>query len=536
MTTICAPLVRGSLCLLLMCLTWHLQAQEAIVRDTDPAGFDEPIPLYTNALGSFARPISSSSPQAQAYFDQGFQMMFAFAKPEAARSFREAQRHDPDCAICYWGEAWAWGSYLNGPMTADESPRAYAALQEALARVDAAPTLEADMIRALVPRYVASFVPERRMEQERAYAAAMEQLAAKYPDDLDIVTLYGDALFLLEERRGTRDLDDPDVIRLHGVLTSVLDRDIRHPGACHLYVHATESTPNPGLAEACAEFLGSSIPGASHINHMPSHTWNEIGRWNDSVRANLMAFHSDQKAAIGEGFAIYPMHNLAMLLYAASMDGQGAIAIQAGKDYEKLMNNSLYHVLTMIRFGRFDEVAAVTSRPANSDVDGGMWDFAQGYAALKMGDTEIARDYLAQVQRLSRDTTDNFRFHDGGNLLAVMAGILEGEIHWSRGDMFAAVEAFERANTAYDNILYDEPEPIPFSAKHWLGAALIEVGDFERAIMLYEQDLREHPHNGWALLGIQQALAAQGKSDPQIDARFEEAWARADTWILGSKF
>jgi len=114
--------------------------------------------------------------------------------------------------------------------------------------------------------------------------------------------------------------------------------------------------------------------------------------------------------------------------------------------------------------------------------------------------------------------------------------MLEGEIHWSRGDMLAAVEAFERANSAYDNILYDEPEPIPFSAKHWLGAALIEVGDFERATMLYEQDLREHPHNGWALLGIQQALAAQGKSDPQIDARLEEAWARADTWILGSKF
>src|SRR5690606_8081038 len=129
--------------------------------------------------------------------------------------------------------------------------------------------------------------PEQRMDQERAYAAAMEQLAAKYPDDLDLVTLYGDALFLLEERRGTRDLDDPDVVRLHSVLTSVLERDIRHPGACHLYVHATESTSNPGLAEACAEYLGSSIPGASHINHMPSHTWNEIGRWNDSVRAKI---------------------------------------------------------------------------------------------------------------------------------------------------------------------------------------------------------------------------------------------------------
>lgn len=503
---------------------------------SDPAEFSTPIPLYTAALGSFTYPISSKMPGAQAYFDQGFQMMYAFTKVDAARSFREAQRLDPDCAICYWGEAWAWGSYLNGPMSADDSPRAFAAEREALKRLDKATAKEADMIMALQPRYVESFVAANRVEQDRAYSDAMAALAAKYPDDLDIVTLYGDSLFLLEERRGTRDLDDPDVVRLHNVLTSVLERDIRHPGACHLYVHATESTSNPGLAEECAEFLGTSIPGASHINHMPSHTWNEIGRWSDSVHANLMAFHSDQKAAVGEGFAIYPMHNLAMLLFAASMDGQGAIAIQAGKDYDKLMNTSMYHVLTLVRFGRFDEVAAVSKRPINSDIDGGMWDFAQGYSALKMGDTMSAREYLVNLRRLAQGTTDKFRFHDGRNLLAVMVGILEGEIAWSRGDMNAAVVSFEQATAAYDNIMYDEPEPIPFSAKHWLGAAYIEVGEYDKAITIYNEDLREHPHNGWSLLGIQQALAAKGTPDPEIDAQLQQAWARSDTWILGSKF
>ena len=146
----------------------------------------------------------------------------------------------------------------------------------------------------------------------------MEKVGGAYPDDLDIATLYADALFLLEPRRGTRDVNDPNVQQLHQVLESVLAKDVHHPGACHLYVHATESTVVPGRAEACAEFLGQSIPGASHINHMPSHTWNEVGRWGDSVRANLEAWHSDQKAAIGEGFAIYPEHNLHMLLYAAS--------------------------------------------------------------------------------------------------------------------------------------------------------------------------------------------------------------------------
>ena len=221
----------------------------------------------------------------------------------------------------------------------------------------------------------------------------MQKVSAQYPDDLEIATLYADALFLLEPRRGTRDVNDPNVQRLHQVLEGILARDVRHPGACHLYVHATESTIVPGRAEACAEFLGRSIPGASHINHMPSHTWNEVGRWGDSVRANLEAWHSDQKAAIGQGFAIYPEHNLHMLLYAASYDGQGAIAMRAGKDYTKLTGESFYEVLTLIRFGRFDEVLQVTNRPT-PEIQGGLWDFAQGYAHLKQGHADFAASIL----------------------------------------------------------------------------------------------------------------------------------------------
>src|SRR4029077_3925045 len=130
------------------------------------------------------------------------------------------------------------------------------------------------------------------------------------------------------------DLNDPNVKRLHQVLESVLSRDVHHPGECHLYIHATESTVDPGRAQECAEFLGNAIPGASHINHMPSHTWNGVGRWGDSVRANQQAWRSDQRAARGEAFAIYPTHNLHMLAFAASMDGQGAVAIHAAKEYE----------------------------------------------------------------------------------------------------------------------------------------------------------------------------------------------------------
>src|SRR5688572_31507183 len=270
-------------------------------------------------------------------------------------------------------------------MSTDEAPHAYAAIQKALALKDTqASAKERALIDAMAVRYVEKFDPEKRVDQDKAYAEAMGRVADAYPDDLEAATLHADALFLLEPRRGTRDVKSPSVQRLHRVLERILAKDVHHPGACHLYVHATESTVVPERAAACAEFLGKSIPGASHINHMPSHTWNEVGRWGDSVRANIEAWHSDLKAAIGEGFAIYPSHNLHMLVYAAAMDGQGAVAMRAGKDYAKLTRgDTMFQLLTLIRFGRFDEVVEIT-RPAN-DIPAGAWEFAHGYAKLRSG-------------------------------------------------------------------------------------------------------------------------------------------------------
>ncbi len=203
----------------------------------------------------------------------------------------------------------------------------------------------------------------------------------------------------------------------------------------------------PGRAEACAEFLGRSIPGASHINHMPSHTWNEIGRWGDSVRANIEAWHSDLKARVGEGFAIYPEHNLHMLLYAASMDGQGALAVQAGRDYAKLTGNSFYHVLTLVRFGRFDEVLEVKNRPSD-ELLGGLWDFAQGYAHLRQGAPDFAKLYLARVTKAAETSKAAFRVHSAKNLLGTVAGILEGEILRTAGDLDARDQSIRESRRA----------------------------------------------------------------------------------------
>ena len=515
----------------------YAEAQEE--NDTNlPEGFRATFPLYSEALGPFTRAISTPDANAQDYFNQGFQMMYAFAKMEAARSFREAWKLDPNCAICYWGEAWAWGSYLNGQIREEDAPHAYAAIQKALALAsDHATPAEQAFINAMSVRYVEDYEPDKRVEQDEAYAEAMRLVAERYPDDLDAVTLYADALFLLEPRRGTRDLNDPRVQRLHSVLESVLAKDIKHPGACHLYIHATESTTAPEKAADCAEHLGFAIPGASHINHMPSHTWNEIGRWADGVRSNLMAWHSDQRAEIGKGFAIYPSHNLHMLLFAASMDGQGAIAIQAGKDYTKVTRDGLYHALTLLRFGRFDEILQRTDgRSERNEVSAGLWDFAQGYAYLRTGERDFAEVYLQRVLDGAETSEDELRRPPASHLLGIVGAILLGELHRDLGDTDSAIVSFEEAVTLEDELVYDEPEPLPFAARHWLGALLIEAERYEEAEQVYRDELADHPNNGWSLFGLKAALEAQGKSSLEVDKEFEASWARSDIWLQASRF
>jgi len=494
------------------------------------------IPLYTEALGQFTRPITTSSEEAQAYFDQGIQLKYAFGVREAARSFREAIKRDTNCAICYWGEAWAMGSYLNGKLRNDDAPKAYESIQEAakLAKKHASP-VEKALIKAAKVRFVEDYDRDDHGAQDTAYARAMAEVYEQFPDDHDVATIYAEALFILEPRRGTRDINKPEVQLIHKILEKVLEEDIEHPGACHHYIHATESTERPELGASCADFLGNSIPGASHINHMPSHTWNEIGEWGKAVRANLQAWHSDQKAKVGKGVAIYPSHNLHMLLYAASFDGQGAIAIQAARDYGRSTGSTMFEVLTLIRFGRFEEVLAVKDRPEGI-IPGGCWDFARGYAHLRKGESDFARLYLNRVKTAADTSSSKFRGHSSLHLLGTLGGILEGEVFRSVGEIESAVASFEKAVLFEDAMDYDEPEPLPFSARHWLGAALLEAEQYEKAEKVYREALKDHPNNGWCLFGLLEALKAQGKPAAEIQKEFEKRWSRADHWIEASRF
>jgi tetratricopeptide (TPR) repeat protein len=227
-----------------------------------------------------------------------------------------------------------------------------------------------------------------------------------------------------------------------------------------------------------------------------------------------------------------------MLLYAAAFDGQGAISIQAAKDYGKLGNNSNnthYHALTLLRFGRFDEILELTNPPAQGN-NRVYWNFARGYAHLRTGSPDSARSYLDRVLATADSTDARFRFHTGEALLGVVGGILEGAIHDDAGDLDAAIASFARAVELEDGLTYDEPEPLPFAARHWLGSALLEAGRFEEAEAAYRTELDDHPLNGWSLFGLRRALTGQGEMAEETERAFEGAWARADTWLRDSRF
>jgi tetratricopeptide (TPR) repeat protein len=518
--------------------TATLQAQDVEL----PPSFDEPMPMHHDGrgLGPFSRTITTSSQEAQLYFDQGIQLLYAFAPGDAARSFREAWKRDPDCAMCYFGEAWAWGSYLNGPMTAADAPRAHAAIQKAVdLSDDHATEVERALIEAMAVRYEPEHDADRRRELDEAWAEAINGVYEQYPHDLDAGFLAGESLMLLQPRRGRWDADNPEVQEIHAVLESVLEQDITHPGACHLYIHATEPTQRPGKAEGCADHLGASIPGASHIQHMPSHTYNRIGRWGDAVRANTDAWHSDLKAEYGEGFAIYPSHNLHMLLFAASNDGQGAVAIQAGKDYADLMDGAnFYEALTLLRFGRFDDILELRDPPEGT-VFRGLWDFGKGYAHLRTGDEGTARWYMHRIETaIEQDPDDQFRGHTAAQLLGVVGAILEGEILRANGELDEAIDVLRQGGEIEDGLRYDEPEPLNLSVYQWLGDALHEAGRYEEAEAAFRHELEKHPHNGWSLFGLERALRAQGEdaAADEVHDEFLEAWARSDTYLRAPVF
>ena len=505
------------------------------------AAAGDSVPLYSD-LGTYSRRVSTRSPTAQRYFDQGMRLTYGFGHAEARRAFRAAIRADSTCAMCYWGLAWALGPYINGPtMDSTIALEAYAAIQRATALGKRAPGVERALIDAMSVRYSAVPSAATRKALDSAYAGAMRDVARRFPDDLDVGALLGQALMVLRPwdqwtRAGDPQPGTEEVLR---VLESVLRRNVRHPGACHHYIHATEASREPGRATACADLLGGLIPGASHIPHMPSHTYMRVGRYGDAVRANQQARFADQRASHGGAPGIYVAHNTHMLAGSASMDGQSAVATQAAADLAREDASSAYYQLAVLaRFGRWDELLALP--PLSVPLPNvGMSAFARGMGHLGLGRADSAAVYLGTLDEVIGGTSSAARFgsHSAKALLDIARGILAGELELRAGRHDAAVAALRAAVPLEDSLRYDEPEPWPIPVRHILGAVLLEAGHAAEAESAYREDLKIHPRNGWALAGLELALRRRGKTaDAEAVAREkEQVWSRADVILLGSR-
>jgi tetratricopeptide (TPR) repeat protein len=500
------------------------------------------VPLLAN-LGMYSRPAGTSVSPAQLYFDQGVRLTYGFGHEDAARSFREAIRRDPECAMCQWGLAWSLGPYINGPRRDSTSlSEAYEAVQAARRLRSGASEVDRALIDAMAIRYARVPRESQRARLDSAYARAMHEVVRRYPHDLDAATLYGEAMMVLRPwNYWTPDGESqPGTQQILAVLESVLARDIRHPGACHLYIHAVEASPDPSRAAACAELLEDAILGASHVPHMPAHIFMRIGRYGDAVRGNQKARMADLEARDGLAVAIYPTHNLHMLLFAASYDGQSAVAIGAANDLAReAPQSAFFRTLVLARFGRWAELLEMTE-PTEHSYARGLWHYGHGLALLRTGRPDSARAHrdALTAQLGATAETATYRGHRQRHLLGMAHGLLAGEIAAAAGEYGDAVSVLRAATAIEDSLRYDEPEPWIVPVRQVLGSVLLQAGRAPEAEQVFRAELRVHPENGWSLAGLEQALRAQGRviEAGEVSRRFEHAWTRADVRIRGARY
>ncbi len=519
-------------------------------------------PLF-DGMGSHHHPITTSDRDAQRYFDQGLIIDFAFNHAESVRSFRAAQTLDPDCAMCYWGEALALGPNINVTsngkviMADHERVEAFAAVQKAVALKDKVSQQERDYIDALAVRYNGD-PSSPRGPLDQAYADAMRELHHHYPNDEDAATLFAESMMNTMPWDYWLDPDNPRPLteEVIAVLESVLERNPAHPLAIHLYIHAVEASSQPGRAEGPADTLADLVPAAGHLVHMPSHIYWRVGRYADASMANEKAAAVDEAyiaACNAQGFypAAYYPHNIHFLWAASSMEGRSAVAIEAGRKVAQNVQLAMIDefpaveffktipILALVQFGHWDEVLAAPQPPENLEYSNGIWHYARATAFARAGNIEAARAERDKLVPLMEETDvlflDTIQY-PASMLLQIADSLALGEIAMAESDFESAVEHFEDAVAVQDQLPYTEPPFWYYPTRHSFGKALLAAGYAEKAEAVYRTDLEKHPRNGWAMFGLLQALAAQGKDTADVQARFDELWSQADVTLSTSRF
>lgn len=521
-------------------------------------------PLF-EGMGDYHRPITTNDAGAQRYFDQGMVLAFGFNHAEAIRSLRAAQRLDPDCAMCFWGEALATGPNINvtsggmAIMSPESRVAAHAAAQKALSLADRVAPVERALIEAQAVRYDGSETSDRD-PLDRAYAEAMRSVVQRFPDDDDAAAMYAEAWMNTMPWNYWSDDGQPrpETVEVIDALERIIARSPRHPLALHLYIHAVEASSDPGRAEAAADTLLTLVPGSGHLVHMPAHTYWRVGRYHDAAEANVRAAAVDEQYIAqcnAQGFypALYYPHNIHFLWAASSMEGRSAVAIDAARrvaanvrieqirEFPTVEFFRTIPLLALTQFGRWDEILAEPMPDASLRYATAIAHYARGVALARKGDLAAAHRERDQLVPL-RDTTEilflDTNDYPAVTLLQIADALLEGEIAMAAGSVDAAVGHFERAVALQDGLPYMEPPFWYYPTRQSLGAALLAAGRAGEAEAVYRRDLEDYPHNGWSMFGLAESLAAQGRTDEAAEVRemFTHVWARADVELTGSRF
>ena len=503
--------------------------------------------LYDN-LGSLTEPVTTRSPEAQRYFDQGLRLAYAFNHGEAVRAFRKAQAVDPTCAMCYWGEAYALGPNINVPMMPEAVAPAFAAIARAMALRDGANERERMLITALDARYSADPAADRKA-LDVAYADAMTGVAAAYPDDDQVQVLFADALMNLQpwdyweaDKHTPKGRTAEQVAALEGVLR----RNPDHPGAIHLYIHTVELSA-PERAEPYADRLNGQMPGAGHLVHMPAHIYYRLGRYLDSLKVNIAAVEADEalfrasEQEVPYRYIYYP-HNIHFVLVSARMAGDRANTVSAAEKLARSIPNEIALEIDAVQaiqqapyfaHAQFSPPATVLALPdpgAQLPFVQGSWRYARAMAMIEAGDLQGAveeRQRLGELAGTSDFSELAAWLVPAKEVLTIAGLVVDSQMARAAGDHAKAEAALREAAVLQDALPYMEPPYWYYPVRQSLAAVLLEAGQPEAAMREFQASLHEAPNNAFALYGL---MLAQEAADDAAGAKatralFDRAWA-----------
>ena len=515
-------------------------------------------PVYYD-IGDIHRAVTTDSSEAQLWFDRGLALSFGFNHEAAIACFEKAVEFDPQCAMAYWGKAYALGPNYNNPvMTEDACQASFEALMQAEALQANCSTVEKDLIAALVTRQPSPRV-EDRIPLDAAYAQAMRQVHRDHPADADVAAFTGEALMMLRPWKLWTPEGEPtaEVTEIRQVLETALKRWPDHPALCHLYIHTMEAGPEVGAAMAAADRLGDLAPGIGHLVHMPSHIYIWTGRYQDAVQVNLDAVAKDRAYVEHAGklnfYTVYRLHNFHFVAYGAMWSGQRELALEAahtikGEIPPELMVHAVDHLEiflatplhVMVRFGMWDEILDTPAPPTDQYGPHAVWHYARGIAFASLGRVEEAVHEQKEFLAAKIAVPESRRLFQNPviEILQVAEAVLAGEIDYRKGDFESAFAHLRKAADLDLQLNYDEPWGWMEPASHALGALLTEQGHYKEAEEVYRADLERYPENGWALIGLAECLEKTGRAEESefVRKRFEKAFENADVEIPGSCF